>query len=258
MPRINRNVLYIAIALLLGVLASFLAVHYINGQVAARTHAPVQEKMSAVVVPTHALQAGDTLTANDVASRDVPAEFVPADVLTPDNYGSYLGQVLRVPLAQGAPIPTTALEQIADHFSAIIKPDDVAYTIQVDETNSISGLIVPGDHIDILLLMSKNSKDTIRPLLSDVLVLATGKRAKGLQPANKSTNDSFSNVTLELAPLDAQRLSMAKKIGQLRVMLRSPENQNNLNLNLLSEADLLGLGRHGHGQGIQFIIGGGQ
>jgi pilus assembly protein CpaB len=228
MPRINRNVLYIAIALLLGVLASFMAIHYINGQVAARTHAPVQEKMSAVVVPTHALQAGDTLTANDVASRDVPAEFVPADVLTPDNYGSYLGQVLRVPLAQGAPIPTTALEQIADHFSAIIKPDDVAYTIQVDETNSISGLIVPGDHIDILLLMSKNSKDTIRPLLS------------------------------ELAPLDAQRLSLAKKIGQLRVMLRSPENQNNLNLNLLSEADLLGLGRRGHGQGIQFIIGGGQ
>lgn len=256
MPRINRNVVYILVALLLGVLASFMAIQYINGQVAARTHAPVQAKTSAVVVPIHDLKAGDTLTADDVASRDIPQEFVPADVLTPDNYGSYLGQVLRTPLAQGAPIPTTALEQIADHFSAIINPDDVAYTIQVNETNSISGLIVPGDHIDILLLVSKNEKDTIRPLLSDVLVLATGKRARGLKTGDHATDSSFSNVTLELSPRNAQRLSMAKKIGQLRVMLRSPENRGDLNLKLLSEADLLGTGRPGYGRGVQFIIGG--
>lgn len=259
MPRINRNILTILVALLLGVLASFMAIKYINGQVAARTHAPTQAKTRAVVVPTHDLKAGDTLTADDVASREIPQDFVPADVLTPDNYGNHLGQVLRAPLAQGRPIPVTALERISDHFSTLIDPNDVAYTIQVDETNSISGLIVPGDHIDILLLVSKNGKDDIRPLLSDVLVLATGKRARGLQQVSNRNNDnSFSNLTLELSPRNAQRLGIARKIGQLRVMLRSPKNQDNLDLRLFSEADLLGdtPRRRGQGQNVQFIIGG--
>lgn len=256
MPKVNRNVMYVVVAVVLGGLASLLAVKYINQQVATRTHTDAPQKMRTVVVPRHNLNAGDVLSAGDLATRDIPVAYVPADALTPDDYDQHLGQVLTTPLTQGAPISAMSMEPVANHFSDIIKPDRVAYTIEVTETNSISGLIVPGDHIDILLLLSKNSKDDIRPLLSDVLVLATGKRAKGVRGDNAERDQGYSNLTLELSPQNAQRMGIAKKMGQLLVMLRSPGTKFPANLDLLTAADLLGHSASHHGGGVQFIIGG--
>jgi pilus assembly protein CpaB len=256
MPAVNRNFLYLGGAILLGIVASLMAVHYINKQVAARTQTRPTETRQ-VVVPVHDLEKGASISQDDIAVREVPAEFVPADALTPDNYEDYLGQVLRVPLAQGAPIGGSAVDRVTDHFSNVIAPGKVAYSIQVDESNSVSGLIVPGDHLDILLLLDGEGSEQIRPLLGDVPVLATGKRAKGLRSSHPDDgDDSYSNITLGLAPNDAQRLGMAMKVGELRVMLRPAGNRQPFDLKTLSKAELLRLGRPVHGNGIQFIIGG--
>jgi pilus assembly protein CpaB len=256
MPAVNRNFLYLGGAILLGIVASLMAVHYINKQVAARTQTRPTETRQ-VVVPVHDLEKGASISQDDIAVREVPAEFVPADALTPDNYEDYLGQVLRVPLAQGAPIGGSAVDRVTDHFSNVIEPGKVAYSIQVDESNSVSGLIVPGDHLDILQLLDGENSEQIRPLLGDEPVLATGKRAKGLRSSNPDgDDDTYSNITLGLAPNDAQRLGMAMKVGELRVMLRPAGANDDYNLKLLSKAELLRQGRPVRGNGIQFIIGG--
>ncbi|RAP58155.1 Flp pilus assembly protein CpaB [Oleiagrimonas sp. MCCC 1A03011] len=254
MPKINRNFIFLGVAVLLGVMASVLAVHYVNTQVAKRTHTTPQRTVK-VVVPVRDLAKGDMLSASGVAARDVPAEFVPADAITPADYRNYLGQVLRAPLQHGAPIPASAVERLSDHFSNIIAPGKVAYSIQVNNTNSISGLITPGDHIDLMLLTSEDKNDRIRPLLGDVLVLATGRRAKGVR-SDGSGDDHYSNLTLELTPTEAQRVGIAKKVGALRVMLRPPNSNEPFHLKLLSKADLLRMQRRARGSGIQFIIGG--
>lgn len=253
--KINRNLAFLLLAIALGVVASLMMVQYVNKQVLARTQPANTQEMRQVVVPVSDLEKGATLTQDEIAARSVPAEFVPADALTPDNYQDYLGQVLTAPLAHGAPISASAVEQLADHFSSVIqKPGDVAYSIQVDDTNSVSGLISPGDHIDMLLLVSGESGDNIRPLLGDVLVLATGKRAKGVRSGEGDT--SYSNITLELAPEQAQRVGMAMKVGELRVLLRPPGSKQPFDLRLLSKADLLRLGLPVRSNGVQFIIGG--
>lgn len=256
-PAINRNLLFLIGAIVLGIVASLLAVRYINTQVATRTRVEPTETTS-VVVPVHDLAKGAVIDVGDVAQRDVPSEFVPADAVTPENYKSYLGQVLRAPLAKGAPISTSAIDLVTDHFSNLIGSGQVAYSIQVDEANSVSGLIVPGDHLDILLLLSGEGADQIRPLLADVPVLATGKRAKGYQQPTQDdgSDDTYSNITLALAPKDAQRLGMAMKVGDLRVMLRGADDQQPFDLKTLNKADLLRLGRPVRRGGIQFIIGG--
>lgn len=255
-PSVNRNFLYLGGAIVLGIVASLMAVHYINKQVAARTQKTPTDTRQ-VVVPVRDLEKGASIGQDDIAVRDVPTQFVPADALTPDNYEDYLGQVLRVPLTHGAPIGGSAVDRVTDHFSNVIDAGKVAYSIQVDESNSVSGLIVPGDHLDILLLLDGEGSEQIRPLLGDVSVLATGKRAKGLRRNGGDGEDgSYSNITLALAPHDAQRLGMAMKVGELRVMLRPAGNRQPFDLKALSKADLLRLGRPVHGHGIQFIIGG--
>lgn len=255
MPSVNRNLLYLLVAVVLGVAASLLAVRYVNEQVASRTHVTSPETRQ-VVVPVHDLEKGTTLSSNDVAVRDVPVDFVPTGALTPENYQKYLGQVLRAPLTHGAPIDGSVIDLVSEHFSNVIEPGHVAYTVQVDETNSVSGLIVPGDHIDLLLLTTQSEQERIRPLLGRVLVLATGQQAKGVR-SETTNNKSFSNITLELAPADAQRVGMALKVGELRVMLRNADSREPFELGMLTRADLLRLGRPVRaGAGIEFIIGG--
>lgn len=254
MARVNKNLIYLLVAIGLGGLASLMSVQYINKQVAART--PVNNtKTVSVVVPVHPMQKGDILTREDVAAREVPPAFIPADAVTPDNYENVLGQVLRAPLAQGAPLSASAIDLVVDHFSNVINSGDVAYTIQVDETNSVSGLMVPGDHVDILLLATDQSRVSIRPLQSDVLVLATGRHAKGVRNTEHDANNSYSNITLELAPAEAQRVAIAGKAGELRLMLRQPGNNQPFGLHTLDKADLLRVGTPGHA-GVEFIIGG--
>jgi len=256
MLKVNRNVFYLGVAVLLGIAASFLAVRYVNSQVAERISVTPPETRQ-VVVPVRDLEKGASLSQDDIAMREVPVEFVPADALTPENYRQYVGQVLRSPLTHGSPIGSSAIDLVTDHFSNIIDPGHVAYSIQVDQTNSVSGLIVPGDRIDILLLTSDGDKrELIRPLLGNVLVLATGQQAKGMRSVDGG-NASYSNITLELAPRDAQRMGIALKLGELRVMLRNADSQEPFDLKALSRADLLRLGRAARGTGgIQFIIGG--
>jgi len=74
---LNRNAVYLLVAVGLGGLASMMAVHYINQQVAVRT--PRDAETTTVVVPVHPMQKGDILKQEDIASRNVPVAFVPAD-----------------------------------------------------------------------------------------------------------------------------------------------------------------------------------
>jgi len=252
--RVNRNLIFVVVAVVLGIIASFLAVNYVEKQVAART--PVDNtKTVTVVVPSHPLKKGDIIKADDVAARPVPVDFIPADAIHPAEFPAYIGQQLRADVAEGAPFSASAVDLVTDHFSNIINPGDVAYTIQVDDTNSISGLMVPGDHVDILLMVTEEQKVRLMPLQSNVTVLATGKHARGVQEGEQSSA-SFSNVTLELAPSDAQRVAVAVKSGDLRLILRKAGNNEPFNLQSLSKADLLKVGNPVRkSSGIEFIIG---
>jgi pilus assembly protein CpaB len=255
MAPVNRNLIYLVVAVGLGVLASFMSVQYINKQVAARTPVNHTETVS-VVVPVHPMQKGDILKQEDISARNVPADLVPADAVTPDTYENFLGQVLRAPLAQGAPLSASAVDLVVDHFSNVINKGDVAYTIQVDETNSVSGLMVPGDHVDILLMITEETSVRIMPLQSNVMVLATGHRAKGVQNTDPNADGTYSNVTLELTPDEAQRVAIAGKSGELRLMLRQAGNDQPFNLRELSKADLLRIGPSRKSTGVEYIVGG--
>lgn len=85
----NRNLVFLLVALLIGVLAAVLAVSYVQRTVNART-AVAEEITMAVAVPTRDIPAGQILQPDDLAVRPVAPDLVPADVITPDNYEQHL------------------------------------------------------------------------------------------------------------------------------------------------------------------------
>lgn len=251
--QLNRNLVFLLVALLIGILAAVLAVSYVQRTVSARTAVPEEITMS-VAVPTRDIAAGQILQPDDLAVRPVAPDLVPADVITPDNYEQHLGRMLRAPIRQGAPISAAALVPLYEQFSAVIAKGNVAYTLSVDENNSISGMVIPGDHVDILLTVDDDKHGArVMPLLENVLVLATGTRV-GETPLDES-NAGYASVSLELTPADAQRLTVADKAGSLRVMLRQSEDRRPFLLDEITQKQLLGAGDDDQA-GVQYILGG--
>jgi pilus assembly protein CpaB len=99
--------------------------------------------MVPVAVPKTDMEPGSIVTVADLAVREVPADLPPADAITPDNVSEYSGRMLRAPIREGAPLGASALVPLYDQFSRVIAKGNVGYTLQVDETNSISGMIAP-------------------------------------------------------------------------------------------------------------------
>jgi pilus assembly protein CpaB len=268
-PKISRNLLYIIIAVVMAILAALIAVSYVQKQVDERTRD--DREMIRVAVPVEDMPQGAIIGEGDLATRSVPAELAPADAVTPENHEEYTGRMLRAPIRGGAPLSAAALVPLYDQFSRIIPRGKVAYTLSVDENNSISGMIAPGDMIDILFM--KDAETTagtgtgngveVLPLLNQVKVLATGSRVGERITAEGEVDQEaqgFSSVTLELDRWQANQLAVASKAGNLRVLLRELNDTSPGSSNGLSENELLhSLGAGGaarSGSGIEFIIGG--
>lgn len=254
MLKVNKNFMYLGVALLLGVIAAIAAVSYIRSEVEARA-VPVEQPMTAVAVPVTDLAVGTVIDSEQMlAVREIPADMVPAEAVTPDNYASLMGRMLRAPVRAGAPFSSAVLVPVYDRFSSVIQAGSVGYTLTVDQTNSISGMVTPGDHIDILLTIDQGDNGTrVMPLLEDILVLATGTRI-GDSPIMEN-EAGYSTVTLELEPLQAERLAVADKAGDLQVILRQRHDRGDFQLGGLTERDLLRTGG-GRAAGVEFIIGG--
>lgn len=250
---VNRNIVFLLAALALGGLAAWLAVGYVQRTIEEKT--TVQPEDTVLVgVPKRDIAAGELLGPDDLAARPVPPDLVPADVITPDNYQQYVGRLLRAPVRQGAPVSASALVPLYEQFSAVIGKGNVAYNLSVDENNSISGMLIPGDHVDILLTVDDEASGArVLPLMENVLVLATGTRV-GEMPLDQDSA-GFGSITLEVSPDHAQRLAVADKAGSLRVMLRQTDDRRPFLLDEVTQKQLLGAGDDDQA-GVQYILGG--
>lgn len=273
-PKISRNHIYIIVALVMAVLAALIAVNYVQTTVAERTQD--NRRMIDVAVPLADMPQGAIVQPGDLAVRSMPAEFAPADAVTPDNHAEYEGRMLRAAVRGGAPLSASALVPLNEHFSSLIPQGKVAYTLSVDENNSISGMLVPGDLIDILFVKDKDGDAAaaragarVMPLLQQVRVLATGTRI-GERIAREGQPDGdtqgFSSVTLELDQAQAKSLVIASQVGALRVLLRDVKDRSPGPAQGLSEREWLrslgvsdvapGSTAVTRGSRIEFIIGG--
>ena len=180
----------------------------------AREHKPTQ-----VVVAARDLAAGTVLHNDMLASREVPARYAPASAVHAGDHEALYGQVLLVSMKAGEPVLATAIDYPADGFSTRVRHGIRALTIEVDEVNSVSGMLRPGDRIDLLFstrspLPGQNGTDISRPLMQDLPVLATGAQTHDTTRLERPMN-SFTTITVEVSPEQAQKLVLAQRSGRL-------------------------------------------
>lgn len=143
--------------------------------------------------------------------------------VTPELLPTVEGQRLARKLKPGEILSMTDFgdEMRAGSLAQRIPKTMRAVPFPVDELNAFSGLIQPGDSVDILAYMTHpdTGKEVITSFLDDVQVLATGER---MTPGSGFGRGG--TVTLMLDRNNAAQLSLAQRSGELVFLLRHPED----------------------------------
>ena len=260
-PRINTNWILFGLAIALGIGAVYLSNSLLKTRMAELEESAKRGQQTVdVVVATRDLQRGDPLTLEAVAVRSIPKQYVQDSAIKPDQFNAFENQRLAVPVKRGEAMLTSEVEGNGTAvFSATLRKGLRALTFEVDAVNSISGMVRPGDRID-LIFSSRGTdagKEMTLPLLSNVQVLATDQNLTKRDDGSGKQR-SFSTVTLEVTPVDADRIIVAKAAGTLTAVLRHPED-NARNSTLAMNASQLtdGIGATSEGRVVEYIVGGG-
>lgn len=227
------------IAIVIGGLAALAARSYLSSRV-ADLEGRARGKNISLVVAKIDLVKGSKLSTENVAVRPIPEEYAHSTAVLPDQFERIEGQPLASNVKAGEMILWGLVEsKKPPTFSARVETGHRAITVPVDEINSISGMLEPGDLIDLMVTSEKKGKKLTIPLLQGVQIMATGQRS--VDDPKSGERRLYSTVTLDTDLVQAHNLIMAREVGRLTALLRNPQDKAQTALSQSEISALLGL-----------------
>ncbi|MGH6828874.1 MAG: Flp pilus assembly protein CpaB [Rhizomicrobium sp.] len=228
----SKRVIVLSFAGAMAIAAALLARGLVGGgtpKVEARIAPAV--RMSDVLVAGMTLVPGRPLKPEQVRWERWPQAAVDASFIT-RSAGSDIarlvkGAVVRVPLMAGEPIAANAIVHgdQAGFMAAMLMTGMRAVSIVISADSGAGGFILPNDHVDLILarkLEGNPPRVVARTILTDVRVLAVDQTFK----EDKNTKTVIGKTaTLELTPVQAQKVEAAENLGTLSLSLRPLASQ---------------------------------
>jgi pilus assembly protein CpaB len=228
------TLLFLAIAC--GILAMVLSQIYIKTEM---NRLKKQYEMIKVVAAVQDLPAGTVLKEDMLAEIDMPKWTYTARNIKQDQLSMILGRKLKNTVLKKAHVlwsDIVDMELGGGTLANMVKEGERAVSIPVDVTSSVTGLVEPNDHVDILGTFTFPSMkgdpqlDTVTlTILQNVTVLATGRDTSGVMNLGMSSGgqrktSSYSTVTLLVTPKEAEMMVFAMQKGRLTLTLRNPSD----------------------------------
>lgn len=168
-----------------------------------------------VLVAKRYLPAYTRLEAKHLSWMRLPRAYAPTGVVTePD---AVIGQQTLVPFSAEEPLIFNKLALGEQSLAASVPEGRRAMSLPVNPVSGVSGLLQPGDHVDVLLLHGSGPHASATLLLQDQAVLAVGSQLTRSPEEQRSGN----TVTLALTPADAAIVLAALANGELHMALRA-------------------------------------
>jgi pilus assembly protein CpaB len=220
MNRNTRTVIVLGVATVVALLASFGVYQAIRSIPERR----VEIATKFAVVAAAELPVGTLLTRDSVKLVAWPAQ-------TPlqggfSNVDEVVNRGLIATVVENEPLSESKLaaKDAGAGLPPSITPGMRAISVKVNEVIGVAGFVVPGTRVDVVTIISGQSRDdTIsRVVVSNVQVLSAGTRYD--QEAAKKEGQAIRStvVTLMVSPVDAERVALAQAEGQLMLTLRNP------------------------------------
>lgn len=237
-PR-KKTVSIMLLSLALGVAGVYYSRQYIEDQVASyKGTLDTTDVMVEVVVPNRPMMQGELVTEQDLSLRDIPQQYADSNTVTAVDFQSAIGQRLDFDIDEGRPLLWAHLAGgITPTFSALVADGLRAMTVRVDEINSISGFLQPGDKVDLLMSHGRDEGQRIFPLIQQLDVIATGTQTQ-IDKVGNGALRSFATITVHVSPENAQKITLAQHVGKLTAVLRNPQDSQQVKDNPLTVTQL--------------------
>lgn len=212
----TRALVMLVIAVVLGAMAVTIAAQWLGRQTDIATNR--------VVVAARDIQLGSPLTPDMLTTVEWPAGSLPTGAINdPVELGD---RVVKTTLMRGEPVLESKLAPRGTKggLSAVIAEGKRAITVKVNEVVGVAGFALPGNHVDIMV----NTNDArgrgndeqhmiSKIVLERILVLAVAQEASRDDTKPKVVNA----VTLEVTPEEAEKIDLARSVGNLSLVLRN-------------------------------------
>ncbi|MET0138306.1 MAG: Flp pilus assembly protein CpaB [Sphingobium sp.] len=220
-------------ALVIAIAAAFLARSMLSGAAAPTADAASmpQQSLQKVLVATKQLPVGTIIGPEEFRFQPWPEELIENAyyIEGKSDQSKLVGSVVRTAVSAGQPVTQGALIQPGDRgfLAAALAPGMRAVTIPVQMQASVSGFIFPGDRVDMMLTQTVAGGGDGPPLkvsetvLRNLRVLATDQRTNPLGEDGRPVVVGYSNVTIEVTPRMAEKITVAQTLGAISLSLRS-------------------------------------
>ena len=233
--RNRRGLIFLGLAVAMGITAAWVTER-------SATNSPaVEARTISVVVVRVSVPVAASLTKDQLETTEWPVDHVPTGALTSTE--DAVGRVVRRPLAAGEPVLETALFEAgaSGGLLAVISPEHRAVTVKVDNVIGVAGFVTPGARVDVMATLRRVDRTRALPfskvILQNIRVLAVDQR---LEEVKSREPEIMSVVTLEVTPVQAERLVYAAHEGRLQLAMRSPGDDESVLTRSVGVADVLG------------------
>lgn len=198
---------------------------------------PSGPPMATFIVTARALPAGTLVRDEDFVIKPIAADVVIPGALPggPDAFASVRGGMIRHYVDAGSTLTAADILRPRDrgYLATVLAPGTRAISIAVDLVTGVAGLIWPGDQVDVILTqeMDPSQAPVSRRIISETVMtniriiavdqdIVQGASA-GSAGASVVAGRVAHTVTLQVDTDQAERLTVAQRLGHLALAIRS-------------------------------------
>ena len=222
--RNKRLIIALLAAITFGLIAAVSVKQYL---LSAKTF---ETTLNDVVVAKVDIPIGSRLIAEQLTVAQFPANVTPEGAISTIDE-NLVGRVVVTSLSPRDPVTEGKLAPVgaAGGLSSMIPEGYRAMTVAVNEVVGVSGFIMPGTLVDIVVVIqppkgSGNDEMISKIVLQNIKVLASGQNID--KPQNgREAERAIRAVTLQVTPEQAEKLALASSEGRLQLVMRNSVDQ---------------------------------
>ena len=214
----TRAAVMVSVSVAVAIAAVYWASQWVRSQATVST--------GKVVVAKTDIELGSRLNTIMLKVADWPKGSVPEGAVSDPE--KIKDRVVKTTVLAGEPVLESKLAPIGTKggLSAVIAEGKRAMTVRVNDVVGVAGFALPGNYVDIVVnteedtgkLSDGRTKSISKIVLDHILVLAVAQESSVREEGKPKVVNA---VTLEVTPDQAEKLDLARSVGQLSLVLRN-------------------------------------
>src|SRR5215212_3042321 len=221
--RNKRLIIALLAAIVFGLVAAVSVKQYLlSAQAFSRTNDVVVAKVN--------IPVGSRIIAEQLVVAQFPADVTPEGAIAKIDQ-NLVDRVAVTAISPREPVTESKLAPVGSlgGLSSVIPDGYRAMTVKVDDVVGVSGFIMPGTLVDIVVVIQPpkggaNEDMISKIVLQNIKVLASGQNID--KPKNdREVERSVRAVTLQVTPEQTEKLALASSEGKLQLVMRNSGDQ---------------------------------